>query len=478
MEEDNAKQTLFSKKHKQRNRFECQFCWSKNRTCANMHLTWEVALLVVHILIFPILIFKLVMDGKLEHKEKTLFRSFESGGHFMQGIVFILLIVPFKFNKMIINWIYNLAMKNETCMDECTQHPYHLTYQQLHQQPGDNMEESKKGNSLSNKEGDDAGVSEKGNERDSSMNTARGSFDDDNIDQQEVGDRTTKNQVVKNQKVNNKTVNSQAVAEHFADASKMDTGKRDGHAEFIHIGYANSDSVGNNIDHQNGNAGKNTSGEHLTTNMQRTGINGRPPCENTDSNIPLCESFVNSLVFPPNTPNHSREKIQCFFMCAKLYANKKSAFLFFLKYFFTVSLMFTYPLYNLWKRKRRYKNFYCSSYFSNAFDFASGLLMGSFFVLSYGLMNFFDNLYKNRKKEKFQFFDNYPFLREMKCICDENARLILYNNPHLRKIGIQYLKSYRTYKKFLFKGFFVLFFASMKGLTECQSLETTGALKR
>ncbi|ANQ07047.1 Uncharacterized protein PCOAH_00014710 [Plasmodium coatneyi] len=437
MEEDDTEQTLFRRTPNQRSRDGCRMCQDKYRKFINTCLAWELVLLVVHILIFLILIFKWVKDRKLDDENKKLFRTFESGGHFFQGVLFVLLIVPFRFNKRIIKWIYNFSMKNETHMDECRQQPY--------QRPYADIEENKRGNYSSNEEDGDEGVSEKGSKRNSGMNTTLGSFSDNNIDHGVVSGRA---------------VNNQAVVEHFSDASEIGTGKRDGNGQFIHIGYTNSARGGNGMDHQNGNAGKTTSGERVTMNRRKKGSNcssGSLHRGNTNRKIPLCESFMNSLVFPVNTPKHTREKIRYFFLCAKLYAKKKISFLFLLKYACSFILMFAYPLYNLVKRKFFREIFYKSSYYMNGFDFAAGLLTGFLFVLVYGVVKFFASFYMNRKNEKFYFFDNYPFLGEVKCLCDENVRIITHNNPHLKDMAIEYLNAYAIYKTFLLKGILIQF---------------------
>ncbi|EUD66255.1 hypothetical protein C922_03450 [Plasmodium inui San Antonio 1] len=481
-EEDDTKQTLFRRKRKQRKRDGCRICRKKYRKCLNTCLTWEVVLLMVHILVFLIIIFKWVKDGKLDQVDKKLFRTYKSGCHFMQGILFVLLIVPFRFNKRVVKWIYNFAIKNETPMDdECRQKPYPNPY-------GD-IEQNKMGDYLSNEEGDDSWVSEKGRKRDSAMHSAFGSFYDKNRDHREVGggvvsDGAAGNQTVDNQTVDNQTVDNQTVVEHFADArgmdtsgmdtshmdgSEMDTGEMDtgemetnqmnGQEQFSRVGRTNTPRGGEGIGHQKGNVGKDTSGERLTMNRRRkgSGSSGSLRREHTKRKVPLCESFVNSLVFPVNTPKHTKEKIQYFFLCAKLYTNKRSSFLFFLKYVSSFILMFGYPLYNLVKRKVLHRYFYFTSYYMNAFDFASGLLLGSLFVLVYGVVKFFSSLYMNRKNSKFYFFDNYPFMGEVKCLCDQNVRIIIHNNPHLKPMAIQYLNSYGIYKSFLLIGLFILF---------------------
>lgn len=432
MGEDDTEETLFGRKLNQRNRDGCQICRNKCRKCINTCLTWEMVLLVVDILVFLIIIFKWLKDGKLDQRKKTLFRTYESGGHFMQGILFVLLIVPFKFNKRIIKWIFNLSMKNEMYMEECRQE----AYQQLY---GD-IEQSRMGNYLYNEENENGGVIEEGSGRNYGMNSALGSIDNNNMDQREV--------------------NHETVVERVAGAGEMDTGNGGRHAQFIRIGYGNSGRGGNGMDHQEGSARKNTSGERLTMNRRRNGSNCRNDSlhrEHANRDFPLCESFFRSLVFPINTPKHIRERIRYFFLCAKLYGNMKISFLFVLKYASAYILMFAYPLYNLVKRKLLHPRFHLTSYYMNEFDFASGLLAGSLFVLVYGLVKFFASLCMNRRSEKFYFFDNYPFLSEVKCLCDENVRIIIHNNPHLKSTAIQYLNAYRIYKIFLLKGIFILF---------------------
>ncbi|KJP85961.1 hypothetical protein AK88_04370 [Plasmodium fragile] len=444
MEEYDMKQTLFRKKPKQTNRDGCRMCRKKYRKCINTCLTWEVVILVVHILVFLIVIFKLAKDGKLGQIDKPLFRSYKSGGHVLQGVLFVLLIVPFRFNKRLIKWFYNFYMKNETHMDdECREG-------QRYQQPYGDIEENKMGNYLSNEEDEEARVSEKN----CTMNTLFGSFGDNHIDQGGVGD----------QAANSQAVNNGTVMKHSADASEMDAEKRDGHTQFSHIGSTNSAKSGNGMEHQNGSGGKNPSGECLTTNRRRKGSNcssGSLHHEHTKGKISSCEYFINSLIFPLNTPKHTREKIQYFFLCAKLYANNKSSFLFVLKYVCSFILMFGYPLYNLVKRKLLHINFYLTSYYRNAFDFAAGLLVGSLFVFIYGVVKFFANLYMNRNNDKFYFYDNYPFMGEVKCLCDENVRILIHNNPHLKGIAIQYLNTYGTYKSLLLVGILILFVVSI-----------------
>ncbi|SCO66169.1 conserved Plasmodium membrane protein, unknown function [Plasmodium vivax] len=440
MEEDDAKQTLFRRKTAQRNGEGCRMCRKKYWKCISTCLTWEAVLLVVHVLVFLIIFYKWVKDGRLDQVNKKLFRTYKSAGHFLQGVLFVLLIVPFRFNKRVIKWIFNFAMKNETPADEGRRDGC--------QEPYGDIEENKLGNYLSNEEEDDAG----GSERNSAMNTALSSLDDDNGGSLPVG----------NLPVGNLPVGNLPVDDHFAETTELDAGRRDGHPQLSRIGSTtNSTRGGNGMGgHQNGSAGKNTSGERSAMNRRRKGSSCSSDSlsgEHTNGSIPLCESFVNSLVFPINTPKYRREEVQYFFLCAKLFSKKKISFLFFLKYGCSFILMVAYPLYNLVKRKMLHKYFYFTSYYMNAFDFASGLLAGFLFVLVYGVVKFLANLYMNRKNEKFHFYESYPFLGDVHCLCDENVRIVIHNNPHLKGMAVHYFNSYETYRCFLFIGILILF---------------------
>ncbi|SCN44986.1 conserved Plasmodium protein, unknown function [Plasmodium malariae] len=173
--------------------------------------------------------------------------------------------------------------------------------------------------------------------------------------------------------------------------------------------------------------------------------------------------FLRKLIFPVNTPEYKKKQVENFFMCSKLYESKGIRILFLMKYICHFILMFTYPLYNLIKRKIRHENFINSSYFFNLFDFASGMLSGALFTLLYGFIACTIQYYKNKKKEnrkEIHFYNNYPFIRNINCLCDENVRINIKNNTKLKSMATNYYKMYYIYKNLLFAGLIILYIIS------------------
>ncbi|GAW79932.1 hypothetical protein, conserved [Plasmodium gonderi] len=446
MEDDDVIETLFKRDSESRKRDRCTICKSDYRKAINTFMNWEIVLLLTNLLVFLIIIYKYLRDKKLDTTHKKLFRSYESAGHFMQGLTFVIMTVPFKFTKKIIKFIFNCVMKNDSYMNEA---------KQIYENVGGihDIEANKINNYLSNEEDGEIGIKSKGIERNSAVNTTQDNIHENNIEREIANG-------------------------HCLNPYKHETwGEGNGNEHLVEIGANRNNTCCNG----SGNTHKNSSGERSNMNRRRKGGNGSREgfCGIEDNgNISLYESFVNSLGFPANIPKHTKEKVQYFFLCAKLFSQKKSAYLFVFKYVLTFILMFAYPLYNLIKRMIRYNYFHESSYYMNEFDFASGLLGGVIFVFVYGFFRFFINLYMNRKNEKFYFYDNYPFLTEVKCLCDKNIRIIINNNPNLKGLAIRYLNSYCNYKTLLLMGLIILsnvrafsFLFSLTSLTRSMNTE-------
>ncbi|CDU16671.1 conserved Plasmodium protein, unknown function [Plasmodium yoelii] len=169
------------------------------------------------------------------------------------------------------------------------------------------------------------------------------------------------------------------------------------------------------------------------------------------------ELLLKSLIFSYNTPKYKKNDIYFFFLCGKLLSTKRYNIIFILKYISCFLLMIFYPLYNLIKRRINYHFFYYSSYYINAFDFASGVLSGTLFVLIYGIINYLISvMYTNRKNDKYCFWDNYYFLNDITCICDENIQNNIKHDIHLKKIAETYFNVYYNYKSILFMGILIL----------------------
>ncbi|CXI08599.1 conserved Plasmodium protein, unknown function [Plasmodium berghei] len=179
--------------------------------------------------------------------------------------------------------------------------------------------------------------------------------------------------------------------------------------------------------------------------------------DNTKEKCSESELLLKSLIFSYNTPKYKKNEIYFFFLCGKLLLIKKYNMIFILKYISCFLLMISYPLYNLIKRKINYHFFYYSSYYINAFDFACGVLSGTLFVLIYGIINYLiDVMYTNRKNDKYCFWDNYYFLNDITCICDENIQNNIKHDLYLKKIAETYFNVYYNYKSLLFMGILIL----------------------
>ncbi|KYN97687.1 putative membrane protein [Plasmodium reichenowi] len=385
MEDVEIKQALFKNENKMKGE-KCTICKSKYGKFINAFLTWEIVLLIVHILIYLVIIYKFLKDGKLTSGNNMLFRSYYSAGHFTQGFLFVLLLVPFHFKKRIVKYLINTSsvqMCNngeseiKESFDDIEKHKINNYIQDGDKEEEEEEEEKKKKSS-----------------EDIKMMISKGN----NTTDKNMDDELT-------------AINS--------DLNELEKEK-----------YLNDMNIG---------------------------MNNENKIEANDENIinSLSESFINKLVFSSNTPNHKKKEIHYFFLCAKLFSLNRMNFLFVIKYVSTFILMFAYSLYNIIKRKLRYKYFYYSSYYMNSFDFAAGLLAGGIFVLLYGIIFFCIKLYNNTIKNKnknFHFYDNYPFINDVKCICDENIKLNIRNNPYLKNIAINYFNSYYNYKNLLFIG--------------------------
>ncbi|SCN44988.1 conserved Plasmodium membrane protein, unknown function [Plasmodium malariae] len=400
--EDHKTTELFKKKNNTggRNRERCSLCKTGYQKFINTFITWEVVLLLTHVLIFLIIIYKYTKDSKLDSKKKNLFRSYESTGHFIQGFTFVLLLVPFQFTKIITIWLINCSIQKDM-------------HEQEIQRYYDDIEGNKRDKNIE--------------ERDKDMY----------ITSHELGKQSIGNGGRSCIDVNNM---EDSCIENSSNTNNSETEKK--------VKCTNCNEIGgnNNNNHNNYSNNKNNPRTHQIVNT----IKGQT-VQNSAS-----ELFVRRIVFPVNTPKYKKKEIQYFFLCAKLYSLKRCNFLFVIKYVCSFILMFAYPLYNLIKRKLIYKYFYYSSYFMNAFDFASGMLTGAFLVLIYGLILFLVSFYKNRKNEKFYFYDNYAFINDVNCLCDEHIRINIKNNPYLKNMVINYFNIYYNYKILLFMGILML----------------------
>ncbi|CRG99092.1 conserved Plasmodium membrane protein, unknown function [Plasmodium relictum] len=390
MEDLEIKQALF-KKENEKNSERCAFCKTRYRKFINTFMTWEVVLLLTHILVFLIIFYKLIMDKKLSSVNNRFIRSITNVGHFTQGFLFVLLLVPFKFTKKITKFLIN------TCNQKDIQE------NDIEENANDNENENK----LSNSKEKEKKIKFDSNE-DANMIMNNESSIDKNTDEGLTEYLSDENEIKKKESLQEKSVQEKKKRVYFNEA----------------ISVKESD----NIYEKNKNTGNS-----------------------------VCESFTNKLVFCGNTSNHKKKEIQYFFLCAKLFSTNKNYVMFVIKYVTSFILMFAYPLYNLIKRKILYKYFYFSSYYINLFDFASGLSAGSSLVLIYGLTKFFISYYANRKKgEDFQFYGNYAFINDINCLCDENIKINIQNNPYLKNIAINYFNSYYNYKNLLFGGLIIL----------------------
>ncbi|CRG97244.1 conserved Plasmodium membrane protein, unknown function [Plasmodium gallinaceum] len=389
MEDLEIKQALFKKENEQNNE-KCEFCKTRYRKFINKFLSWEIVLLLTHILVFLIIIYKLIMDKKLRSSNNKLFRSFNSIGHFTQGFLFVVLLVPFKFTKKITKFLINTSEKKDI--------------QENVMRRNVDIENSNKSINIT----EEKEIKFDSNEEANSI-TNNENLIDKNKDDELTEYLSDENKLEKKISLEENSTQEKKKRVYFNENIS------------VKEGYINNDKIN----------------------------------KNTENSV--CDSFVNKLVFCDNVPNYKKKEIEYFFLCAKLFSSNKSYILFVIKYVTSFILMFAYPLYNLIKRKILYKYFYFSSYYINLYDFASGLSVGSSLVLIYGLTKFFISYFvKSKKGETFKFYDNYAFVNDINCLCDENIKINVKNNPYLKNITMNYFNSYHNYKNLLFAGLIIL----------------------
>ncbi|SCL99185.1 conserved Plasmodium protein, unknown function [Plasmodium chabaudi chabaudi] len=369
---------LLDDKNKMQNKKNCKICNAGYRRFINNYVKWELVLLCVNILLCMILIFKYVKDKQLDRIPKTVFRTQKSIGHFTQGVIFVLLLVPFKFTQQIIKFLVNVSGNKDICKY-------------------------------------------------------------DKIEKNDNGTNTKKNDIEKSEDDITKA-NSQKSEEVVVKIDNMH----------------NENNVEDNLDNQNPK-------DILNENKKEPIDEKKDLCDiinstdNKKENYSESELLLKNLIFSYNTPKYKKNDIYFFFLCAKLFSTNKYNIIFILRYISCFLLMVSYPLYNLIKRRINYNFFYYSSYYMNAFDFASGVLLGTLLVLIYGIINYLIGvMYTNRKNDKYCFWDNYHFLNDITCICDETIQDNIKNDLRLKKIAETYFNIYYNYKTLLFMGIIIL----------------------
>ncbi|SBT76063.1 conserved Plasmodium protein, unknown function [Plasmodium ovale] len=420
MEDHDVKQALFRREHNRKGRINCGICKRGYRKFMNAFLTWEIVLLLVHALVFMIIIYKYIKDKKLSIVDKNMFRSFKSTGHFAQGLLFVLLLVPFHFTEKITKLLIDHSKKRNT------------------------REYKKKG-----KYSDDVDEASYADDADDGDITGETMDVEDNV-QGDIEEHTMSIHLEEQEDV--MPINSHEQGKKLTVSTE--------HSNINNMGNM-EDQITLNSSHTNKSETEEEKQKALYNEISTNKADVKGPImtrrKNKRGKNCISELFVNKLIFPVNTPKYKREEIENFFLCAKLFSLKNRSFLFVLKYVFCFILMFAYPLYNLIKRKLLYNYFYYSSYYINALDFGFGILTGTVLVFIYGLVMFLIRFfYINRRNENFYFYDNYAFINDIKCICDERIWINIKNNPHLKNIAINYFNSYYNYKNLLFVGLLLL----------------------
>ncbi|CAD2112018.1 conserved Plasmodium protein, unknown function [Plasmodium vinckei] len=369
---------LLGDKNNLKNTKKCKICNAGYRRFINNYVKWELVLLCVNILLCLVLIFKYAKDKQLDRIPKTVFRTKNSIGHFTQGIIFVLLLVPFKFTQQITEFLVNASRNKNICKN-------------------DKIEKN-----------------------------------DSEADTKEIGIKKPEDDITE--------ANSQKSEEIVVKIDNM------------HI----EDRVEDNLDNQNA--------ENILNENKKEPIDEKKDLydiinstDNKKENYSESELLLKNLIFSYNTPKYKKNEIYFFFLCAKLFSTNKYNIIFMIKYISCFLLMASYPLYNLIKRRINYNFFYYSSYYMNAFDFASGVLLGTLLVLIYGIINYLIGvMYTNRKNDKYCFWDNYHFLNDITCICDETIRNNIKNDLCLKRIAEAYFSVYYNYKTLLFMGILIL----------------------
>ncbi|KAI4837870.1 hypothetical protein MKS88_003289 [Plasmodium brasilianum] len=316
--EDHKTTELFKKKNNTggRNRERCSLCKTGYQKFINTFITWEVVLLLTHVLIFLIIIYKYTKDSKLDSKKKNLFRSYESTGHFIQGFTFVLLLVPFQFTKIITIWLINCSIQKDM-------------HEQEIQRYYDDIEGNKRDKNIE--------------ERDKDMY----------ITSHELGKQSIGNGGRSCIDVNNM---EDSCIENSSNTNNSETEKK--------VKCTNCNEIGGNNNNNHNNYSNN-------------------------KNNPRTHQIVNTI------------------------------------------------------KGQTVQN-------------SASMLTGAFLVLIYGLILFLVSFYKNRKNEKFYFYDNYAFINDVNCLCDEHIRINIKNNPYLKNMVINYFNIYYNYKILLFMGILML----------------------
>ncbi|KEG01216.1 conserved Plasmodium protein, unknown function [Plasmodium vinckei vinckei] len=378
MNDHEVKSPLLDGKNMLENKKNCKICNAGYRRFINNYIKWELVLLCVNILLCLILIFKYARDKQLDRIPKTVFRSKKSIGHFTQGLMFVLLLVPFKFTQQITKFLVDASGNKNICKNDK--------------------------------------IEKNNNEPDT----------------KEINIESTEDDITK--------VNSHISDEIVVKIDNIDI----------------KDGVEENLDNKNP--------EHILNENKKEPIDEKKDLydiinstNNKKENYSESELLLKNLIFSYNTPKYKKNEIYFFFLCAKLFSRNKYNIIFLLKYIGCFLLMSSYPLYNLIKRRINYNFFYYSSYYMNAFDFASGVLLGTLLVLIYGIINYLIGvMYTNRKNDRYCFWDNYHFLNDITCICDETIQNTIKNDLRLKKITEAYFNVYYNYKTLLFMGILIL----------------------